>query len=160
MNADAAAPNQVSSDRLHALCQRSWDEGRDPVDDPVVQEFLVANPEHLDAFAHLRERVAALTDIRLTATVSARGRRRLAPWLSAAAVLLVAITWVLTNETETETETQRPTVSPGFLSASYHQETRRNFVGYIVHSEVHESRTSDNGMYAVLRIEDRKPIHR
>ena len=50
-------------------------------------------------------------------------------------------------------------MTPGFLSASYHQETRRSLVGYIVHREVHESRTSDNRMYAVLRIEDRKPIH-
>ena len=155
---DSATPNQMSPDRLHALCQRSWDEGRDPVDDPAVQEFLVANPEHLDAFAKLRERVAALTDIRHTATPTSRGSRRLVPWLSAAAVLLVAISWFSTNGTEPET--QRPTVTPGFLSASYHQETRRNFVGYLVHSEVHESRTSDNGMYAVLRIEDRKPIHR
>ena len=74
------------------------------------------------------------------------------------AVLLVVIAWFSTNGTETEI--QSPSVTPGFLSASYHQETRRDRVGYVVHSEVHESRTSDNGMYAVLRIEDRKPIHR
>lgn len=146
--------SDTASQTLHVLCQRSWDEGRDPLDDPAVQDHLLAHPEHLEAFACIRERVGALADL---PHASRRQPRRLASWLSAAALLLAAIVWFSTSDTNTDAPEHA--VTPGFLSADYHQETRRSFTGYIFTREVHQSRSSEHGMYAVLRIEHSKPIH-
>lgn len=84
-----------ANDRAWARAQEAWDDGRDPLGDPVVAERAAASPEFAAQLCHAIEGLALVSSSDTVPTKHRSRWRRVALPLgiAVAAVVLVAVWW-------------------------------------------------------------------